>query len=43
MVLRMLEAGECSDNPRNELTWELELAPREERALTYRYDVYVRH
>jgi hypothetical protein len=39
-VLR--EEGATSVNPRTELRWELELAPREERTLTYLYHVRVR-
>ncbi|NLF32387.1 MAG: DUF4139 domain-containing protein, partial [Planctomycetes bacterium] len=41
--LTLLEGGVYSVNQRNELTWEIDLAPKEVRTLTYRYQVYVYH
>lgn len=39
---RLLEQGVYSLNARNELTWNFELAPGEEKTLTYSYTVLVR-
>ncbi len=38
---RLLEEGAHSVNQRNELSWVLEIAPGEERTVSYRYDVLV--
>jgi hypothetical protein len=37
-----LGEGVESDNPRTRLTWEIRLKPGEERAVTYRYTIWVR-
>ncbi len=39
---KVLETGVYSDNPRNELTWTLDLEPHGLKTLTYKYKVLVR-
>jgi len=37
-----LGEGIESDNPKSRLSWEITLKPAEERAVTYRYKIWVR-